>query len=143
MATEQTPTAGGDIVGSLYLDLIRRFPLRPIRSDDELERAIATINTLIDRDQLDPEEEDYLDVLGDLVEKYESEQHPMPPVPDAVLLRHLIEAKGVTQARVAEEAGIAESTISEVLAGKRRLNRDHIEALSRYFHIRPGAFMAG
>jgi HTH-type transcriptional regulator/antitoxin HigA len=42
----------------------------------------------------------------------------MAPVADADLLRHLIEAKGVSQADVARETGIAESTISEVLGGQ-------------------------
>ena len=55
-------------------------------------------------------------------------------------LRLLIEAKGVTQAQAAKEAGIAESTVSEVLAGKRKLNRTQIGKLTRYFHVGPGAF---
>jgi hypothetical protein len=36
-----------------------------------------------------------------------------------------------------------ESTISEVLAGKRKLNRSRIGQLTRYFHVEPGAFMSG
>ena len=56
------------------------------------------------------------------------------------MLRLLIEAKGVTQAQAAKEAGIAESTVSEVLAGKRKLNRTQIGKLGRYFHVGPGAF---
>jgi HTH-type transcriptional regulator / antitoxin HigA len=128
-------------VGSAYLELVSQFPLRPIRSDTELDRAIAVINSLIRREDLAPDEEDYLDVLSDLVEKYEAEQHPMPPVSDADLLRYLIEAKGVTQAKVAAETGIAESTISEILSGRRELNRRHIEVLAAYFHVNPSAFI--
>jgi HTH-type transcriptional regulator / antitoxin HigA len=66
----------------------------------------------------------------------------MRPVGDADLLRFLIEQRGVTQAGVAAGAGIAESTISEVLAGKRTLNRRQIAKLARYFHVEPGAFLA-
>jgi HTH-type transcriptional regulator/antitoxin HigA len=134
--------AHGPTVGDLYLELVRRLPLRPIRSEDELDRAIAMVNSLIDRDELALEEEDYLDVLGDLVEKYETEHHPMPPVSDAEMLRHLIEARGTTQARVAAETGIAESTISAILAGKRGLNRKHIEALARHFKVKPSVFIS-
>jgi HTH-type transcriptional regulator/antitoxin HigA len=125
-----------------YLDLVRRFPLRPLRSDADLDAAIAMIDSLIDRPKLTTPERDYLDVLGDLVEAYESEAVPMRPVGDADLLRFLIEQKNVTQAVVAASAGIAESTISEVLAGKRKLNRSQIGKLARYFHIEPGAFMS-
>jgi len=55
---------GGD-----YLSLIRPFPLRPIRSDGELDAAVEVIDSLLDRDDLNGEEADYLDVLGDLVER--------------------------------------------------------------------------
>jgi HTH-type transcriptional regulator / antitoxin HigA len=142
MAKTQAQKVAHDAVSDRYLELIRRYPLRPIRSDAELDRAIAVIDSLTDRDDLTREEDDYLDVLGDLVEKYEAEQHPMPPLPDAEMLRHLIEARETTQARVAAETGIAESTLSEILAGKRGLNRKHIEALTRHFKVSPAVFLA-
>jgi HTH-type transcriptional regulator / antitoxin HigA len=141
MATRKEEVTRRGAVGDRYLALIREFPLRPIDSEAELDRAIAMVNSLLDWDQLDPDEQDYLDVLGDLVEKYETKHHPLPPLDDD-MLRHLIEARGVTQAEVAEGAGIAESTISEILAGKRRLNRGHIEALARYFKVKPAVFLS-
>src|SRR5262249_15669141 len=97
----------------VYLDLVLRFPLRPIRSDEELDEAIQVIDSLVDREQLVQEEKDYLDVLSDLVERYEAEAHPIEPVSDDVLLRHLMEAKQVTQSETARGTGIAVSTISE------------------------------
>jgi len=124
-----------------YWVLIQPHPLRPIRSDEELDRAIAMIDSLLDRPQLDRDEDDYLDVLSDLVEKYESDRHPLPPVSDAEMLRFLMtDAQGVTQARLAADTGIPESTISEVLSGKRRLSRRNIGILARYFHVSPSAF---
>jgi HTH-type transcriptional regulator / antitoxin HigA len=129
------------VVRDRYLDLIRAFPLRPIRSDRELGAALAVIDRLLDQRRLLREERDYLDVLSALVEQYETQRHPMPRVSDAEMLRHLIEAKGVAQVQVARATGIAESTISAVLAGHRRLGRNHIEKLARYFHVGPEAFM--
>ncbi|HBI43571.1 MAG TPA: transcriptional regulator [Planctomycetales bacterium] len=124
----------------IYLELVQRVPLRPIRSDDELDRAIEIVDELIDHDERGADERDYLDVLSDLIERYEAEAHPIAAAPDALVLAHLIEAKGVSQADVAREAGIAESTISEVLVGKRNLNRAHIGRLARYFNVGPAAF---
>ena len=123
-----------------YLKLVRRFPLRPLRSDEELDQAITVINSLLDRDDLDPAEADYLDVLGDLVERYETEEHPIGGVTDAEVLGHLIEARGVTQAQVARATGIAVSTVSELLSGKRKMSRSHIGKLAHYFHVDPGVF---
>lgn len=126
-----------------YLEWIHEFPLRPIRSDRELGNALSVIDRLLSQKRLLREERDYLDVLSGLVERYEKEQHPMPPVCDAEMLRHLIEAKSITQVQVARATGIAESTISAVLAGHRRLNREQIERLARYFHVGPQAFLRG
>ena len=64
-----------------YLGLIHEFPLRPIRTESELDHAIGMIDSLIDRDHLESGEQDYLDVLGDLVHKYESEHDPIAPLP--------------------------------------------------------------
>lgn len=124
-----------------YLELILRFPLRPLRCDEDLDAAVAMIDALLSQPSLKREEHDYLEVLGDLVEAYETETHPLGPVSDADLLSHLIEARGVSQSDVAGATGIAVSTISEVLRGKRALNRAHIGKLARYFHVSPDTFV--
>ncbi len=136
MATAHRPGKSKD----RYLDLVLRFPLRPIRSDKELDEAVRMVDSLLDRRDLAAEEQDYLEVLGDLVEQYESEAHPMPPLSDAAMLVHLIEAKGVSQRQVSGATGIADSTISEVLKGKRHLNRSHIGKLAKYFSVSPDVF---
>jgi len=53
------------------------------------------------------------------------------------MLRFLIQSKATSQTEVAANAGIAESTMSEILAGKREMNRKHIESLVRYFRVSP------
>jgi len=123
-----------------YLELVRQFPLRPLHSEAELDSAVKVINSLLDRDQLDADEDDYLDVLSDLVEKYEFLHHPIESVSDAEMLRHLIEARNLSQAQVATDTGISESTISEVLAGKRGLSRRNVGLLARFFRVSPAVF---
>ena len=131
-----------DVTRGRYFDLVVKLPLRPIRSDDELGRAIAMVDSLVDLDELDPGERDYLDVLSDLIEKYEAEHDPLPAVSEADMLRHLIEARGVTQLQVAEDTSIAKTTISAILSGKRGLSRNHIVALARYFKVSPAVFIS-
>ena len=125
-----------------YLELVRQFPLRPLRTDTDHDAAVAVIDSLIDQNDLAAPEQDYLDVLSNLVEAYENEAVPMAPVGDAEMLLFLLEQKGITQSELATGARIAESTISEVLSGKRKLNRTQIGKLARYFHIEPGAFLS-
>ena len=123
-----------------YLVLIHRFPLRAIRSDRELDAAITLVNELLDRPTLDEGEEDYLDVLGNLVEDYEESVHPIEPASDAVMLESLLTDRGQTQLQVAASTGIANSTLSNVRHGKRQLTRDHIRRLAKHFKVNPGVF---
>ena len=123
-----------------YLSLIHRFPLRAIRNDRELDEAIALVNELLDRSKLDEGETDYLDVLGDLVEDYEESAHPIEPASDAAMLESLLTDRDQTQLHVAAATGIANSTLSNVLHGKRQLTRDHIRRLAKHFKVDPGVF---
>lgn len=123
-----------------YLELVNLFPLRPIRTDAELDDAVRVIDMLIDQKRRSKAEEDYLDVLSDLVEAYEDKTIPMGPVSDVGMLQSCLDDWRVTQAEVAKKTRIAESTISEVLSGKRKLNRTQIGKLARYFKVAPGAF---
>jgi HTH-type transcriptional regulator / antitoxin HigA len=74
-----TDAAGSPPALGAYHELIRAFPLRPIRSDSDHDRAIAAINALADRrDEWGTDEEDYFLVLALLIERYESEIYPDP-----------------------------------------------------------------
>jgi len=125
-----------------YLELVQAFPLKHLRSDRELADAIKVINSLIIRSDLARGEQEYLDVLTDIVERYETENCPMDPVSDAEMLRHLIDARGVTQAKLSADVEIPMSTISEVLHGKKKLTRRHIGILAGYFGVGPDVFLA-
>jgi hypothetical protein len=54
---------------ALYMELIARFPLRPLRSNRELERASKIANALAIRTDLTQGETDYLDVLTDILSR--------------------------------------------------------------------------
>ncbi len=126
-----------------YLEWVLRFPLKVIRDDAHLDRAAAVIDELTDRDDLDTGEQEYLDVLSTLIEQYEAENVPIPDATGAEVLRHLMEARDATQAEVARATGIAESTVSALLSGRRKLNPSHVGRLAKFFHVDPGVFAGG
>jgi len=118
-----------------YLDLVMKFPLTSIRSEDDLEAAQKVMDRLLAQEDLNVGEEMYLDALSDLVAAYEDTHHSIEPASDADMLRHLMEAKGVTQAQLSKEAGLAKSSISEILAGKKPFSRQMIRKLADYFNV--------
>lgn len=126
-----------------YLALVRRFPLRPIRSEAALDRATAVINSLLDQGRLNSDQADYLDVLSDLVQRFENEAHAIATddLTEGEMLAFMMEQQMMSQAELARETGIAVSTISEILAGKRDLTRSQIIKLGQLFHVNPGIFL--
>jgi HTH-type transcriptional regulator / antitoxin HigA len=118
-----------------YLELVQVFPLASIKSDEHLEAASKVMDALLAKDRPDHGEETYLDALSDLVAAYEDEHHAIEPASDADMLRHLMEARSVTQVQLHRDTDIAKSTISEVLAGKKPFSRQMIRKLADYFKI--------
>ena len=133
-------TAATGTVTPSYFALVREHPLRTIRDEDQLDRASALVNRLLDLPSRDAGEELYLDVLATLIEQFESEAYPEEPVSDADMLAHLIEARGVTQAEASKGTGIDVTTISLILSGKRQLTREHIGKVAQFFRVDAGVF---
>jgi HTH-type transcriptional regulator / antitoxin HigA len=124
-----------EAVRDSYLELVVAFPLASIKSDEHLQEAQKVIDRLLARGEFDDGEEMYLDALGDLVAAYEDEHHVIEPASDADMLRHLMEARGVTRAQLGRDTMIPRSTISEVLAGKKPFSRRMIRKLADFFNV--------
>ena len=77
MPTATGPKSPRDKGAAIYMSLVARFPLRPLRSDRDLNRAAKIANALAIRDDLTQGETDYLDVLTDMIEKYEATHYPL------------------------------------------------------------------
>lgn len=118
-----------------YLNLIVDLPLTSIRSQNQLNAAQAMMDRLVRQESLDEGEELYLDALSDLVAAYEDIHYPIAPASDGDMLRHLMDAKEVTQAELHRQTGIPKSTISEVLAGKKPFSKALIRTLADFFKV--------
>ena len=125
-----------------YLELVLAFPLATIKSDEHLEEAQQVMDGLLAKGDLEEGEELYLDALSDLTAAYEDEHYAIEPASDADMLRHLMAAKGVTQAQLHRDTAIAKSTISEILAGKKPFSRQLIRTLATYFGVDVGVLAA-
>ena len=123
-----------------YFELVKKFPLTRIRDDKHLSAAAEMIDGLLERD-LDRGADAYLEVLTDLVERYEHEHEPIPDASEADVLRELMRTGGLSQQRLSTRVGISQSTISAVLNGARSLTKEQIISLASYFNVAPAAFL--
>lgn len=129
-----------------YLSLIRQFPLAPIKNKQQLNEAITLMKDLTVPTKLSAltdSENDYLDVLSDLIAQYEK-KHWLPldkPMTPAEALQYLLEESDITQSTLAIQAGVRQSHISEFLSGIRQLSKDSVMKLSAFFHVSPALFL--
>lgn len=130
-----------------YIALVKRLPLRQIRSKAEHHAAIQTIARLSAKgdEQLTAGEVDYLEALGRFVADYERE-HVMPRLRGASrttpldVLRHLMESRGITPAQLGDILR-SRPAATMILKGRRELSKAHIRAVAAYFSVSPALFI--
>ena len=116
-------------------------PVFPIRNERQYERALDTLNGLldiVDDDETHPLY-DLLDTLGILIHAYEESHYPAPEVTGIDVLRFLMNEHNLTPANL-PELGDA-SIVSELLIGERPSSVEHIRALSQRFGLSPATFI--
>lgn len=126
--------------GDTYMELVRRFPLKTIKNDDQHEEATAILSELMGRD-LGSGAGDYLDALIVLVNKYEEEHHAIDEtMTPRQALRYLMEANGLSQADIGRIIG-SESAVSMFFKGDRDLSKVQIRKLAERFKVDAALFL--
>jgi|SRR5208282_6465159 len=110
-----------------------------ITSERQHHEYLAVLDRLASKERPTSQEEKYAEVLVTLIEAYEEEHHAIPEAPPVEVLRALIEANSLRQKDLASILG-TESIVSEILRGKRELNKGQIEKLSKRFQVSPAVF---
>ena len=125
--------------GTNYFKLVKRFPLRQIRTREENEEALVLVAELsIRENELSDEEMDYFDLLSRLVEAYEKTiVSPAPNMTPQEVITFLMDCHGLRQIDIVYQCSIDKGHISAFLAGTRSLTKDEIGRLSRAFGISP------
>lgn len=136
-----TKALNGVLHARSYRKLVSIFPPRIIESKKDYEASLAVIEKMMEAKSLSKDQAAYLELLSDLTEAYEKEHFSIGEPSLSALLAHLIEARGVTQAELATEAGISASLISDILAGRRGVSLANILRLSTYFGVDSSLFV--
>lgn len=120
----------------IYRELVQAFPPRPIRTEEQYQAVQKRIDSLLDREELTPEEQEYLTVLGMLVEMYEAttEDEEHYELRGVAIIRALLEEQGLRQKDLVDIFK-TESIASAVLNGRRGLTVEHIDKLARRFDL--------
>ena len=117
------------------------IPLAPIKNEKQYQRAVYFMHDLIDHIGSNEHHPlaDLLDTVGALMEDYEDQHHPMPEGTGVQALRFLMKQHSLRQQDLTELG--SQGVVSDILAGKRKLNVRQVRALAERFGVSPAVFL--
>jgi len=132
----------GELLRWLYLNL----PPQPIKTK-KMHRGYSEAIRILLREReagsLDAASREavsrYLSAVIPFVEQYEKREFPLGSATPEEVLRFFMEEHDLSQYDLAKDLG-GQPVVSDILRGKRRLSREHIERLSKRFSVAPATF---
>jgi HTH-type transcriptional regulator/antitoxin HigA len=125
---------------TIYVELVALFPLRPLHDEVDYDNALEVAQALVGSVNLSKDQADYLDVLTDIIQKYETR-------------RHAVGGRGTplnTLKRMLKEQGMRGSDLGRllgnrplggaILRGERQLSKAHIRILAEHFKVSTDLF---
>jgi HTH-type transcriptional regulator/antitoxin HigA len=127
-------------VSPAYTALLAKIPPRVVRSEAQNEEYIAALDELEQRHRRwNKAEAELADLLTLLIEDFEEKNYRLPKTSPLEMIAFLMEQHGLKQKDLVDVFGTP-SIVSEVLNGKRELNKEQIRRLSGRFHVSPELF---
>jgi antitoxin component HigA of HigAB toxin-antitoxin module len=125
-----------------YPALCQVFPPRPIRDDVGYRNTVEIADAFAGfENRMTADQNDYFDLLCQLIEEYEAASSEPPRANGLALLAHLVTEHGLSGADVSRILGRSGSLGPMILRGERKITADHAVSLGRHFGLRPDAFL--
>ena len=116
-------------------------PLFLIRDEEEYDKAIATLNALIDEVGTNEQHPLYelLDTLGTVIHAYEEKHYPIPECSGIEMLKFLMEEHQLEPSDLSALGPL--EIVLEILKGEQDLTVTHIHVLAEAFQVSPAVFV--
>lgn len=113
----------------------------PIRDEAHYEALLAFVGECFDRfaGQEGHPVFGLVSIVADRIREYEDRIHPWPELAPHELLVELMNEHGIKQSELPEVG--AQSVVSEILSGKRKINARQAKALAARFGVDVGTFL--
>jgi HTH-type transcriptional regulator/antitoxin HigA len=111
-----------------------------IQNDAELRAYTKALFQLTALGNPSPSEQQAIELLTLLVDRYEEERYPIPASDPVSVVRFLIEHGGLTQRDLVPQFG-SESAVSMFLSGQRNLTLEQVRKLCARFNLTADVFI--
>ncbi len=124
----------------IYSHLLSQHQPRIIKTEEENEKFLETVEELLSRSTLTPEEDALLELLVKLIEDFEDKHYQLNSSTPRSRLLHLMEARGLEQADLVEILGSSE-IVTKIMNRELEITKEQAEALGKFFHVEPSLFI--
>ena len=126
----------------VYGRLLAEYQPRPITTEEENERALATVERLMALPERSPETSALIAVWVTLIEQFEEEHYALPTTEGAPaqMLQFLMDQHDLKQADLVGLLG-SSGVVSEIVNAKRSISKAQAKALGERFHVSPALFL--
>ncbi|MDZ8238993.1 MAG: transcriptional regulator [Nostoc sp. ChiQUE01a] len=124
----------------IYSQLLSQYQPRIIKTEEENEKFLETVEALLSRSDLTPEEDTLLELLVKLIEDFEDKHYQLNVSTPRSRLLHLMEARSLEQADLVEILGSSE-IVANVINGELEITKEQAEALGKFFHVDVSLFI--
>ena len=125
------------------VDSLAHAAVAPIETEAQLLEATATLRAVLREIGETPGHplDSLARALVARIAAFEAEHFPIPDIYGAELLRVLMDEHHLTQQALAQATGISQSTLSQLLSGKREFTLEHIRTLAEFFGVQAAMFL--
>lgn len=132
-----------DAMPKNYAGLCRVFLPRPIHDDIGYENTVEIADVFAGMEhRMTEDQNDYFDLLCDLIEKRDKETVRVPKLSALDLLKYLVKEHGLTGADLSRILDKSLALGPMILRGERKITADHAVRLGGYFGLRPDVFLS-
>jgi len=121
-------------------ELYAQYPIRPIHDDVDLDNAMEMVDRLAVLARRTEDQNDYLELLADAIEKYEKKDpintRKLDPIETLILLMRQRHMNDSDLGRVLGNRSLG----AKIIHRSRRLSQANIAALCKHFAVGPQVF---
>lgn len=123
-----------------YRNLLTEVIPVAIETEEEYDRILQVVEELTFKKNRTTEEKALHKLLVILIEAYETQNYPMEESTPHSILQHIMESSGTREIDLVGIIG-SSNVVSEIVNGKREINKAQAKALSEYFKVSSSLFV--
>lgn len=124
----------------IYSQLLSQHQPRIIKTEEENEKFLETVEELLSRSHRTPEEDALLELLVKLIEDFEDKHYQLNVSTPQSRLKHLMEARSLEQADLVELLG-SSKIVTKIINCELEITKEQAEALGKFFHVDASLFI--